>query len=130
MSKAKYVDENDIINYYKQTNSAKATAKEYGISFGKAKKILISHGMYTSDYTADMAAKIQKLRDEGYTSGDIQEKLNISKSTLDLFTHYTRCQYNTPNPTQNAKYLRIYHKKRKEDKNEPRTAKTKNSNKH
>lgn len=100
----------DVLKTYNATGSIKETAKIYEISEQKVRKILITKGVYSTP----LSDKINKLRDQGLTPTEISKKLNISRAAVNSYMPYSKGQYKSDSPSENA--LRIRKSRDKRDK--------------
>lgn len=101
--------EAEIIACYKQCGSMKQTTKHFNISMGAVRKILLAHGLYTSD----RAREIQALIDAGNSIQDIAVLTGLSKSAVNTYIPYKRGTYLEPSTTPNAERLRKFREKAK-----------------
>lgn len=88
----------DISGAYKRLLSIKAVARELKISESTVRKTLITAGLYESDTTR----MIRQLADQGKTPDEIAKITSFSTSCVNANLPYTRGQYKSDNPTQNA----------------------------
>ena len=100
--------EMEIIAYYERCNSMKQTSKHFNVSMGTVRKILLAHGLYTSD----RAQEIQTLIDAGNNMQEISTLTGLSKSAIDTYIPYKRGTYLEPSTTPNAARLRKYREKK------------------
>lgn len=102
----------DIVQIYQKYGTIKGVADELGISQQKARKVLITHGLFEND----TSAKIKKLHDAGKTIPEISELLRMGKSAVASYLPYSKGEYNALEPTINA--LRIRRCRRKGEDND------------
>lgn len=98
---------NEIAEYYKKCDNLKETSAAFGIGWQKARKILITEGVYTSE----TAEKVQKMRNSGASVEDIMKKLGMSKSAVNSYLPYERTVYNKEDPSKNAMKIRKWRAK-------------------
>ena len=82
------VSSEEVCEDYQNTNSVEQTAKNLGMSKEKAKKILITAGVYTSKRYME----IKELLEKGKTLDEIAEQLQIAKKQVYIFVPYTNKQ--------------------------------------
>lgn len=74
----------DVCTSYEETGSIKKTAKEFGMSEEKTRKILITEGVYTCKQYED----IKKLLDDGKSISDISEQLKMTSKQVRAYLPY------------------------------------------
>ena len=97
-----------MISAYKITGSIRAAAQAANVTNQKARKILISAGLYktkTIDYC------IQRW-EEGASRKEIAEELGIGEKAVKSMLPYSKGEYNLEAPTKNAAAIRR-HRERK-----------------
>lgn len=99
----------EVVKKYKQCDNIRQTADEFGISFSKAKKILITMDAYSTDLSED----IKLLRSKGFSGEEIMNMLKISKNVLNINSPYDKGEYKSDNPSENAIIIRNFRSKRK-----------------
>lgn len=85
----------EVVKKYKQCDNIRQTADEFGISFSKAKKILITMGAYSTD----LSENIKLLRAKGFSDEEIMNMLKISKNVLNINSPYDKGEYKSDNPS-------------------------------
>ena len=95
--------------YQKEKNIAK-TARAAGISPAKAKKILITEGVYE----CRLSREIAKMRLEGLSKTLICKRLGISTNLYSANTPYEKVEYNSTTPSHNALKIRKSRKNKEE----------------
>ena len=104
----------DIIEYYNHCESIKETARNFGLSEQKIRKVLINADLYSSQQI-----KIAKdMYESGLSAEEIAEKLNVTKKCVQSYLPYSKGMYCTDNPTKNALRIRKYRKKIRKQENE------------
>ena len=104
------MDINDKISgVYASTGSINATALALGIAPQKARRILITLGLYRSA----RSVKIQEMSAAGKSADEISRKLSISKNTVLSYLPYTSGPYKGENRTKNALKLVAFRKRHK-----------------
>lgn len=99
----------NVLNTYNRTECVTDTAKICGISLSKARKILVTHGIYPTALTL----QINNLYQSGSSPDEIAHHLNINVKTVLGHLPYTKCIYNTDRPTINALRIRMSRKNNK-----------------
>ena len=97
-----------VIIAYKITGSIRAAAQAANVTNQKARKILISAGLYktkTIDYCI-------KRWEEGASRKEIAEELGIGEKAVKSMLPYSKGEYNLEAPTKNAAAIRR-HRERK-----------------
>ena len=97
-----------MISAYKITGSIRAAAQAANVTNQKARKILISAGLYktkTIDYCI-------KRWEEGASGKEIAEELGIGEKAVKSMLPYSKGEYNLEAPTKNAAAIRR-HRERK-----------------
>lgn len=98
-----------VVNYYNKTNSLSLTANMAGISPQKARKILISAGVYETN----LSHKIDSARKKGLPDSEIKKLLQISDKVFCSNVPYSKGMYNTSTPSKNALSIRRCRQKKK-----------------
>lgn len=112
ISRIKEIDVDEIIKCYNSGMSLTEISKYNDISLQKARKILITAGVYSSE-TYD---KIKELRAEGKSDWEIMDRVDISKKTLSSYTPYKKGLYNLSEESASSNALAIRSlRKRKSD---------------
>ena len=94
--------EENVISLYKQGASTKVIEKQGVCSSAKARKILITEGLYESPRTAE----VSKLVNSGLTTTQIAERLGIGVKAVNAYLPYKKGIYNSDTPTENAVRIR------------------------
>ena len=97
-----------VIIAYKITGSIRAAAQAANVTNQKARKILISAGLYktkTIDYCI-------KRREEGASGKEIAEELGLGEKAVKSMLPYSKGEYNLETPSKNAAAIRR-HRERK-----------------
>lgn len=98
----------DVVEEYQKRNSIKDTARRLDVSHGVVRKCLISHGMFETPLTQEIAELIQA----GVSQKEIAAQLSISPSWVNVNTSYERGIMITPSHTVNAQRIRECRKKK------------------
>jgi len=93
----------DIIEQYELTKSLSATGKNCGVSYGKARKILISHGVIPDNTRTH---EIMRLYVKDFTVPEIAAQLGISESAVSAHLPYAKGPYGGENPSNVAIRIR------------------------
>lgn len=91
-----------VINYFNRTNSLSLTANMAGISPQKARKILITAGVYETN----LSLQIDSARKKGLSDSEIKKLLGISDKVFCSNVPYIKGMYNTSTPSKNALSIR------------------------
>lgn len=91
-----------VVDYYNICQSIAETARNFGISDQKAKRILIGAGVYTTP----LSKKVLKLHNKGVNPEEIGERLKLSRSAVFANLPYSKGQYNADIPSENAIRIR------------------------
>ena len=78
-----------VVRTYNSTGSIKETARVAKISEQKARKVLITKGVYETP----LSRKINDLWSDGLTSDEIEQKMNLSKATVNSYLPYEKGIY-------------------------------------
>lgn len=100
---------NEIIELYNSLQSIKAVSRETGISEQKIKRILISEGLYS----CEIGDEIQKLYEQGISIDEICKKVKRGRSCVISYLPYSKGEYGREDVTENAKKIREWREKRK-----------------
>lgn len=101
-----------IIETYEIYKSIRATAQKTGLSCQTVKRILISNGVCPSDRAVEAA----KLAADGMSVAQIAEHMGISQKGVLANLPYIRSGYVTNAPSANAKRIRSWRERKKEEK--------------
>lgn len=95
---------------YKSGCSIKEIAKELAISEQKARKILITTGLYT---TPEISHAV-RMHESGKSVEEIAKELSISRKAVLAMLPYSKGEYNSDTPSKNATAIRRF-RERKEN---------------
>ena len=87
-----------VVNVYKKTGSISETALQAEISTTKVRKILITMGLWSSP----RSQQIRELADQGKSSAEIAETLQISVVMVQNYLPYEKGLYDEPEKTDTA----------------------------
>ncbi|WP_407857686.1 DNA-binding response regulator [Enterococcus hailinensis] len=103
------VESDEIVETYKKTESIRETARIHDMSCSKVRKLLI-----TADaYSTKKSIEINKLLDEGLSTKEVAEKLNISVSSVLNLSVYRKGENNHVEPSKSALNNRKWRQKNK-----------------
>ena len=88
--------------------SLREVAAEWGISLQKARQLLITAGVYSTE----LSRNIQDLTERGISDGEIMDQLEISQSTLYSYRPYARRSYGGE-ITEHGKEAKKYRERKK-----------------
>lgn len=97
-----------VISAYKITGSIRAAAQAANVTSQKARKILISAGLYTTETISYCI----KRREEGASEKVIAGELGIGEKAVKSMLPYSKGEYNLETPSKNAAAIRR-HRERK-----------------
>ena len=100
----------DVLDVYNQQKSVRRTAYILGISQTVVRKVLVTYRITDTP----IVHRIAELRATGMPARDIANMLHISRSTVNVYTPYSKGTYLNPSKTSNAKRLRKFHEKQKD----------------
>lgn len=100
-----------IIAYYSSCESMKETARKFGLSHQKIRKILITAGKFSSPQTN----MIMSLNERGLSAEEIAKKMNVTKKCVLSYLPYSKGMYYADNPTENALRIRKCKEKKKRE---------------
>ncbi|MDY0289515.1 MAG: hypothetical protein RBR15_11885 [Sphaerochaeta sp.] len=111
-----------IVSVYENTGSISETALQMEISTTKVRKILITEGLWSSA----RSLQIRELSDQGKSSSEIAEKLEISKEMVQNYLPYEKGLYDEPEKTDTATRSEMYRERnrahaQKSQSNKPQT---------
>ena len=92
----------EIVSFYNQCQSIAETGRHFGVSDHKIRRVLISAGVYMTAQSKE----ILKLYNQGFTPEEIGERLKLSRSAVFSNLPYSKGQYNSDTPTENAIRIR------------------------
>ncbi len=96
-----------IVRVYKKTGSISETALQTEISTTKVRKILITEGLWSSA----RSQQIRELADQGKSSSEIAENLQINTSMVRNYLPYEKGLYDEPEKTDTAIRSEKYRKR-------------------
>ena len=88
----------NVVNIYKKTGSINETALQAEISPTKVRKILITMGLWSSP----RSLQIRQLADQGKSSVEIAEMLQVSVVMVQNYLPYKKGLYDEPEKTDTA----------------------------
>lgn len=97
----------EVYKNYKRTASLRKTADEMKISSAKVRKILITLGVYKTNFSLE----VNKRRNMGMSIADIAAALNTTKNRVTAFLPYERNLYTGPESSIDARKSRAYRKR-------------------
>lgn len=103
ISSTKEIDIDEIVKCYNSGMSLTEISQYNNISMQKARKILITVGVYSSE-TYD---KIKELRSEGKSDLEIMDRIDISPKVLNSYTPYKKGLYNLSDESASSNALAI-----------------------
>lgn len=103
------VESDKIVETYKKTESIRETARIHDMSCSKVRKLLITAGAYSTKKSIE----INKLLDEGLSTKEVAEKLNISVSSVLNLSVYRKGEHNHIKPSKSALNNRKWRQKNK-----------------
>jgi hypothetical protein len=109
ISSIKEIDVDEIVKCYNSGLSLTEISQYNNISMQKARKILITAGVYSSE-TYD---KIKELRAEGRSDWEIMDRLDISQKALSSYTPYKKGIYNLSGESASSNALAIRKSRKK-----------------
>lgn len=96
---------NQVVEFYLASDvSLRKVADEFKITILKARKILITAGVYESE----IAEEIQALRSEGKTNEEIQRLLKLSRASVHSYLPYSKIVYNCDEISTGAERTVLY----------------------
>lgn len=96
-----------VVSVYKKTGSISETALQTEISTTKVRKILITEGLWSSA----RSQQIRELADQGKSSSEIAENLQISIAMVQNYLPYEKGLYDEPEKTDTAIRSEKYRKR-------------------
>lgn len=100
-----------VIRLYEQGLSIREISRRKICSEQKARKILITAGLYTNA----KIKQVSNLRAEGKTASEIADIIGISVNAVSSMVPYTKGMYKAEYPSLNAMRLRALRKKHSRD---------------
>lgn len=86
-----------------------AVATEFGITALKARKLLITAGVYSTE----MSRRVVKLRAEGYDLNQMMEATGLGRASVHSYLPYTKIPYKMAELSANAERIRLYRERKK-----------------
>lgn len=108
------MDISDLVEIYRKTGdsdtapSIRKAARIAGISFGAAKKMLITAG----EIRPLMAQQVAEMRGQGFSTADIAERLGVSESCVNVYSQYIRGTY-LGDKTENAVRIKEWRQRKR-----------------
>lgn len=102
-----------VVRLHEQGIANKVIARQLKISEQKVRKILITTGAWSSP----LSLKIQKMRKEGKSIGEIAEHLEITRNAVLSYLPYDRGMKNAEYPSKNALKIRASRARNKGESN-------------
>ena len=96
-----------VVSVYKKTESISKTALQTEISTTKVRKILITEGLWSSA----RSQQIRELADQGKSSSEIAENLQINIAMVQNYLPYEKGLYDEPEKTDTAIRSEKYRKR-------------------
>lgn len=100
-----------VIRLYNEGEGLKIIAARLNISQQKARKILVTAGLYDSDHAREIAA----LSKQGLTVAEIAERLKTSVKVINSYIPYKKGMYNAEYQTINALRIKKCRNAKKEE---------------
>lgn len=85
-----------------------AVAAEFGITALKARKLLITAGVYSTE----MSRRVAKLRAEGYDLNQMMEATGLGRASVHSYLPYTKIPYKMAELSANAERIRLYRERK------------------
>ena len=85
-----------------------AVATEFGITALKARKLLITAGVYSTE----MSRRVVKLRAEGYDLNQMMEATGLGRASVHSYLPYTKIPYKMAELSANAERIRLYRERK------------------
>ena len=85
-----------------------AVATEFGITALKARKLLITAGVYSTE----MSRRVAKLRAEGYDLNQMMEATGLGRASVHSYLPYTKIPYKMAELSANAERIRLYRERK------------------
>lgn len=98
-----------IVEDYLKMSSVKQVARCNNISAQKVRRILIIEGFIETE----TSKKVKELYDSNYTISEISKRLGIGEKAVNSYLPYIKTEYNTEDPSVNAKKLRKWRQQKK-----------------
>ena len=94
----------DVIRQYLETGSVKKSADLVGVSEVKARRILLTEGLWFSD----TSLKVGHYLENGYSTKEIAEKLNLTVKAIQQYLPYSRGLYMGEERSMDAQWSAQY----------------------
>lgn len=104
--------EERMVQLYQATGSIRAVSLYAGVSYAKARKMLLNAGALCSD----RAEEVKALLARGLTEEQAAAQLGISVKALRAYLPYTRGAYFSDTPARNALYIRAWKERKRNSK--------------
>lgn len=91
----------EILDTYERTGSMRATAKELHVYTQVIRRVLITHGVYTSP----MVEQVEEMASDGKSIDEIAQALHVTRAWVISSTPYTRGSYRIGDKTVNARRI-------------------------
>lgn len=100
----------DIAEYYEESPevSLRDVAAEFDITLLKARKLLITAGVYSTD----ASVQIQELKEQGKTITEIVDKMGLSRASVHSYLPYKKGIYNARELSLDAERSRRYRQRK------------------
>jgi predicted transcriptional regulator len=96
-----------ILEVYRDTGSLLRTAEEMGFAYAKIRKVLITLGVYSTQFSREVLL----LRDKGCSVVDIASELGTTVKRVSAWLPYEKNMYSLPEKSQEAKRCDNYRKR-------------------
>ena len=93
-----------VVECYDETGDLKLTAKEFGMSALKIKKLLITAGAYSNE----ISDEVNDLYAAGKTVAEIQKLTGLGKSSVNGYLPYTKAVYKPEELSLNAERINMF----------------------
>ena len=110
MQNEKRLSSEEVIEIYRKTGSIRLTAEQSGLTRQTVRRILITAGEYTTDFTE----LIREKQAQGQSVDSIAEELGVTRTWIVANTPYSRGAYSVGPRSDNALYIAERRKRRKE----------------
>ena len=85
-----------------------AVAAAFGMTALKARKLLITAGVYSTE----MSRRVAKLRSEGYDLNQMMEATGLGRASVHSYLPYTKIPYKMAELSANAERIRLYRERK------------------
>ena len=99
----------DVVAEYRRLGSLKAVAATLQISENKVRKILITE----NEIEYERTAQAMTLLKYGKPLSEVAYSLGVSEKVLNNYLPYSKGEYMTENPSENALKIRAYRQRKK-----------------